>query len=130
MVIAPMGHKIMYQTDGHRTMSLCHIYHRRARNYRGAELLSGCPFVILPLVAAPLIYFTANRKMMTVTDEFGEPEDSENTSDTTVTETTPLNANGRRVGFHNSKWLTWTSVCLADNQFFELLSSYCLFDGW
>ena len=69
--------------------------------------------LILPLVAAPLIYFTANRKMMTVTDEFGELEDSENTSDTTVTETTPLNANGKRVqDFTNSKWLTWTSVAV------------------
>ena len=50
---------------------------------------------------------------MTVTDEFGELEDSENTSDTTVTETTPLNANGKRVqDFTNSKWLTWTSVAV------------------
>ena len=50
---------------------------------------------------------------MTVTDEFGELDGSEDGSGTTVTETTPLNSNGKRVqDFTNSKWLTWTSVAV------------------
>ena len=50
---------------------------------------------------------------MTVTDEFGELDGSEDSSGTAATETTPLNSNGKRVqDFTNSKWLTWTSVAV------------------
>ncbi|QLQ78086.1 hypothetical protein HG537_0A03330 [Torulaspora globosa] len=55
--------------------------------------------LILPIVSAPLIYFTANRKIMTVIDEHGEGESED--------ENTPLTMPGTKtVDYTNSRWLT------------------------
>ena len=55
--------------------------------------------LILPIVSAPLIYFTANRKIMTVIDEHGEGENED--------ENTPLTMPGAKaVDYTNSRWLT------------------------
>ncbi|AHY78439.1 AQG_2a_G0035830.mRNA.1.CDS.1 [Saccharomyces cerevisiae] len=66
--------------------------------------------LILPIVSAPLIYFTANRKLMVVHDENGvvrAPADVNAIAD----ETTPLNSkHSKIVDFTNSRLLTYTSV--------------------
>lgn len=55
--------------------------------------------LILPIVSAPLIYFTANRKIMTVIDEHGEGEVED--------ESTPLTLPATKsVDYTNSRWLT------------------------
>lgn len=71
--------------------------------------------LILPIVSAPLIYFTACRKLMTVPDVYNENEDSTtNSNGTDVDETTPLNAihKKRNADFTNSRWLTWLAVAI------------------
>lgn len=66
--------------------------------------------LILPIVSAPLIYFTASRKLMTVTDQFGEIPDSDESS-MVINEQTPLNhENKRMTDFTNSRLLTWSAV--------------------
>lgn len=55
--------------------------------------------LILPIVSAPLIYFTANKKIMTVHDIHGEAEEED--------ENTPLTmASKKCVDYTNSTWLT------------------------
>ncbi|CCE64072.1 hypothetical protein TPHA_0G02370 [Tetrapisispora phaffii CBS 4417] len=66
--------------------------------------------LILPIVAAPLIYFTANKKIMTVQDE-----NTDENIDSTVTssdEATPLinNPQYKSVDFSNSALLTNSAV--------------------
>lgn len=64
--------------------------------------------LILPIVSAPLIYFTANRKLMTVRDEFHELDGGEDDDENTIDENTPLNQlNTKVVDFTNSYWLTY-----------------------
>lgn len=59
--------------------------------------------LILPIVSAPLIYFTANRKIMTVPDVYNDHED----------EQTPLNMNkSKSVDFTNSTSLTVIAVII------------------
>lgn len=65
--------------------------------------------LILPIVSAPLIYFTANRKLMTVNDNFGELTEETNIID----ENTPLNRENKTIrDFTNSNWLTWIAVAI------------------
>lgn len=55
--------------------------------------------LILPIVSAPLIYFTANKKIMTVHDIHGEAEEED--------ENTPLTmASKKCVDYTNNRWLT------------------------
>lgn len=63
--------------------------------------------LILPIVSAPLIYFTANRSLMTVEDQHLHESDVD-----TIDETTPLNNKTKCVSkdFTNSRLLTWTAV--------------------
>ncbi|CCF58859.1 hypothetical protein KAFR_0F02620 [Kazachstania africana CBS 2517] len=62
--------------------------------------------LILPIVSAPLIYFTANRKLMTVTDEYSDFDDE-------ADENTPLNMDHKKVtDFTNSPWLTWIAIAI------------------
>lgn len=62
--------------------------------------------LILPIVSAPLIYFTANKKLMTVHDIHGEAEQQED-------ESTPLTmSNKKSVDFTNSTWLTATAFAV------------------
>lgn len=62
--------------------------------------------LILPIVSAPLIYFTANRKLMTVHDIHGEAERQEN-------ENTSLTmSNKKSVDFTNSTLLTATAIAV------------------
>ncbi|SCW00722.1 LAFE_0C10506g1_1 [Lachancea fermentati] len=61
--------------------------------------------LILPIVSLPLIYFTSNSKIMTVTETFehNEPIDE-------PTESTALNEqNKHKVNYANSRWLTVAS---------------------
>lgn len=60
--------------------------------------------LILPIVSAPLIYFTANRKIMTVPDVYNDQVD----------EQTPLNNTGKvnKADFTNSNWLTVVAVSI------------------
>lgn len=61
--------------------------------------------LILPIVSAPLIYFTANRKLMTVPKPIDERQESD--------ENTALVANKENfVDFTNSTWLTVVSVTI------------------
>ncbi|CUS22864.1 LAQU0S07e01860g1_1 [Lachancea quebecensis] len=61
--------------------------------------------LILPIVSAPLIYFTSNSKIMTVTDTNGEFDASGE-----ATESTALNGSGvTRVNYANSRLLTIVS---------------------
>ncbi|AET40472.1 putative divalent metal ion transporter SMF3 Ecym_6074 [Eremothecium cymbalariae DBVPG len=72
--------------------------------------------LILPIVSAPLVYFTSNRKIMTVVDydESSSPEQTERIGSEQTermrsepTENTSLVLNKRRsVDYANSKWLT------------------------
>ncbi|EDO18859.1 hypothetical protein Kpol_1023p28 [Vanderwaltozyma polyspora DSM 70294] len=63
--------------------------------------------LILPIVSAPLIYFTTNKKLMTVEDERSIPESHNEES----TENTPLNnTNASKVDFSNGSLLTYSSV--------------------
>lgn len=68
--------------------------------------------LILPIVSAPLIYFTANRKLMTVTDQYGELINSEANS-MAINEETPLNNESKRwTDFTNSRLLSWTAILI------------------
>lgn len=68
--------------------------------------------LILPVVSAPLIYFTANRKLMTVTDQYGELTNSEVNS-RVINEETPLNSEFKKTSdFTNSRLLSWTAVLI------------------
>lgn len=63
--------------------------------------------LILPIVSAPLIYFTANRSLMTVEDHHLHESDVD-----TIDETTPLNNKSKTTtkDFTNSRLLTWTAI--------------------
>lgn len=65
--------------------------------------------LILPIVSAPLIYFTANRSLMTVEDRHLHESDVD-----AIDETTPLNDRTKLVSqdFTNSRLLTWTAVAV------------------
>lgn len=62
--------------------------------------------LILPIVSAPLIYFTCNSKIMTVSESneaHGLPQE--------VDESTPLNERGDgKINYANKPWLTVTSI--------------------
>ena len=61
--------------------------------------------MILPIVSAPLIYFTANRKLMTVPKPLDERQEcDENTALVSKKE--------NYVDFTNSTWLTVVSVTI------------------
>lgn len=65
--------------------------------------------LILPIVSAPLIYFTACKKLMTVTDEFDELDEEE----TQIDEHTPLHTDHKRsVNYTNSTLLTFVAVAI------------------
>ena len=68
--------------------------------------------LILPIVSAPLIYFTASRKLMTVTDQYGDLADFEDNS-IVIDEETPLNQEVKRsTDFTNSRLLSWTAIII------------------
>lgn len=65
--------------------------------------------LILPIVSAPLIYFTANRKIMTATD-YGHED--EYLPDETTALTSTLHGHKKSVDYTNSKWFTGITVII------------------
>ncbi|CCD24997.1 putative divalent metal ion transporter SMF3 NDAI_0E01810 [Naumovozyma dairenensis CBS 421] len=70
--------------------------------------------LILPIVSAPLIYFTACRKLMTVPDVYGENNGTLENNDAVIDEHTPLTLERKKLeaDFTNSRWLTWLAVLI------------------
>lgn len=67
--------------------------------------------LILPIVSAPLIYFTANRKLMTVHDRYEEADGSTANDEDEETPLT-IGTGMQSVDYTNSRWLTGVAVLI------------------